>query len=123
MQYQNFMILSGLKRSRYERMARRGKLYRYTAGFIDFDDFVYHFYGHSAEIGINDWIEFAGWVDRFCGGPKDSDTDECQRNSDGAILRYNNVSNVFGVLHADNLIGTCFRPDEGRVYFEDKCKD
>jgi pyocin large subunit-like protein len=103
-------------------MVRRDKPYRYTNGFGSYEEFVDKYEKHAAELGLKTWLEFARWVDEFCGGPKNADTDEWTRSYDKALLRYNNVTRVFGVLRPGGIIGTCFPPDDGRQYFEDQCR-
>jgi len=115
------MILSRLTKSKYDRISRRGELYRYTNGFENFDKFLIHYYAHHQELGVESWAEFARWCDAFCGGPRNETTDECRRTN-GATLRYDNETNIFGVLHAGGIIGTCCWSDYGRQYFEDECR-
>jgi pyocin large subunit-like protein len=105
-------------------MVRRRKPYQHTNGYESYEDFIYHYNEHASELDLHSWLDFARWTDLFCGGPKDKDTLECTRRRDGATLRYNHRLNVFGVLRADGYIGTCYcpDPDDGRSYFNEKCK-
>ena len=98
------------------------KPYRYTRGFPSYGKFSDHFQKHGARLGLRTELQYARWIDRFCGGPTDADTDECMRLHDNSILRFHNATGVFGVLHIDGRIGTCFRPKRGRYYFDEECK-
>jgi len=96
--------------------------YKYTRGFEDYEDFRRHFRKHKSKLSIKTEIEYARLADKLCGGPRDANTDEAIRVHDNAKLRYNNATNVFGVLRPDNVIGTCFWSNTGRRYYEDECQ-
>lgn len=66
----------------------------------------------------NEYLEEA---DLFLGGAKNTDTEEHIRTTDGALLRYNRKTNVFGVLGSDGYIRTYYKPSSGEKYFRRNC--
>lgn len=101
----------------------------YTLGFIDPVDLAQHFEDHGHEFGVEIEEEYEMLADEFLGGPRDSNTYECVRKRDGARLRYNRVTDEFGVLTASGEILTYFKPDP-RIhkrptnwdYFQSECQ-
>ena len=74
--------------------------------------------------------EYARRADRIWGGravlvnlngPPLGSLEECTRGQDTARLRYNNLTNELGILHG-RIIGTFFRPKDGRAKFLFECK-
>jgi len=72
--------------------------------------------------------EYEALADTFLGGPNDPNTLECIRRRDGALLRYNPVTNEYGVLRKNGIIKTYFKPDVARHkkptnfdYFIEEC--
>jgi pyocin large subunit-like protein len=80
-----------------------------------------HFTKHGAEFGAADENDYLARADAFCYGQLDAHTEEHIRTTDGAVLRYNNLTNEFGVVGSDNFVKTYFKPSAGRRYFLRKC--
>jgi pyocin large subunit-like protein len=73
--------------------------------------------------------QYRDMADHFLGAPLQSipGTDECIRPG-GDVLRYNDATQEFGVLHIGGVVGTYFRVTLGRhkfatnrEYFEWRC--
>jgi pyocin large subunit-like protein len=80
-----------------------------------------HFNKHKAECGTTTEGEYAALAEAFCCGASDANTEEYVRTTDRAVLRYNRVTNEFGVVGNDGYIKTYFKPRAGRRYFLRKC--
>lgn len=93
----------------------------FTRGFETSAELTDHFVKHRAEFGVSTKEDYEALADAFCGGPRDASTQECSRRRDRAILRYNPVTNEFGVLHTNNYIGTYFKLSRGIRYFQEQC--
>jgi filamentous hemagglutinin len=100
----------------------------YTLGFESQAKLIRHFIKHGQEFSVITEAEYEKLADAFLGGPQDADTLECRRRSDGAILRYNPVTNEYGVLRRDGVMKTYFKPDVARHgkptnldYFLEEC--
>ncbi len=93
----------------------------FTSGFETPADLTDHFLKHRAEFSVSKEEDYEALADAFCGGPKNANTQECRRRRDGAVLRYNPVTNEFGVLHTGNYVGTYFKPSRGIRYFQEQC--
>lgn len=79
----------------------------FTLGFRDEISSLDHFSRHGARLGVATLEEYIKKADIFLGGPKDSDIIECVRQN-GNILRYNPVSDEFGVIDANKVILTFY---------------
>ena len=96
-----------------------------TRGFRTDEDRRLHFYKRGVDFGCVTSAQYERMADEFLGGPLPPDTAECTR-SGGALVRYNETTREFGVLHADGYIATYFRLTGAdaycRKYFADNCK-
>lgn len=70
-----------------------------------------HFGNHGVEFGASDEFHYERMADAFITGPKQHNTLECKRPRENDIIRYNFMSNEFGVLSYDGYIRTYFKPD------------
>jgi pyocin large subunit-like protein len=114
-------FLSG--ESRYWRMVRRERPYRCTNGFKGgYEAFHRHYRKHKAELHVKNEVDYARVADELWRNPIDPNVDECLRSHDGARIRYSSATGILGIVHPGDLIGTCFRPNTGRKYFENECK-
>lgn len=84
-----------------------------------------HIERHGSDFGAESAAEYLQQADDFMTGPAAVGTLEHVRLVDGALVRFNPNTDEFGVLHADGLLGTYFRPDPTRhglvdnlAYFE-----
>src|SRR2546423_1915160 len=100
-------FLKAWREARYRLWVLIFRPYRYTKGFANYERFIQHFDNRRSRFGLKTQLEYAKWADGFCGGTKDADTDECIR-SDGATVRFNNVTGLLGIVRSDNVIKTCF---------------
>jgi len=66
--------------------------------------------------------EYLDAADSFCGGAMDANTEEHIRSYDSARIRYNRVTNEFGIVGADGYIKTYYKPSAGERYFRRQCK-
>jgi hypothetical protein len=89
--------------------------YKYTSGFQSYEKFSDHLQKHGLQLGITTELEFARWTDAFCGGPRGPTVDEHVRSDDGSTVRFDNATNVCGILHPSGFIGSCF-PSNRRFY-------
>jgi filamentous hemagglutinin len=98
-------------------------------GFRTRGRLIQHFDDHGSDFGAADEAYYESLADAFLGGPKGDTVLECTRRYlDHARLRYNYVTQEFGVLAADNYILTYYKPDPAehgaptnRTYFERQC--
>ncbi len=85
-----------------------------------------HFNAHNQDFGSSDEFAYEQLADAFLGGALRPTTVECHRTQfDSARVRYDYVSQEFGVIDADGYILTYFKPDPAehgratnRAYFE-----
>ena len=103
-----------------------------TDGFATYQLLHGHYKKHvinNKEFGNISEREYARRADRIWGGkavpvnktgPPLGPLEECTRQSDGARLRYNNLTNELGILHG-RIIGMLFRPADGRAKFLFEC--
>jgi pyocin large subunit-like protein len=84
----------------------------YTRGFKDFADLMDHYQSHVSEFGVKAMgpTEYQELADAFLGGPTSAGVHEHTR-SKGDRLRFNPVTNEFGVLSASGFIRTYYKPD------------
>ncbi len=96
-----------------------------TKGFLDTGELIDHFVKHVTTqgdiTGITTEIEYLELADNFCAGPLDSNTVEHIRSYDGATIRYNTVSNEFGIVGSDGYIKTYYKPTANGRYFRRQC--
>lgn len=99
----------------------------YTTGFRSQQLETTHFLKHKAKLGYSNLQDYLSHADSFLGGAKDTDTEECFRISDGALVRYNSISQELGVL-LNNVILTYFKADpavhrrgSNQIYFQEEC--
>ena len=85
-----------------------------------------HFDDHTQDFGAaNEWA-YEALADAFLGGPLGATVIECFRTQfDGARVRYDYVSQEFGILDVNRYILTYFKPDPAehghstnRAYFD-----
>ncbi len=72
----------------------------FTNGFVDQASLMDHFSQHGWDFNAADEQEYQALADRFLGGSKAPGTDECTRFRNGDIIRYNHLTEEFGVLRA-----------------------
>lgn len=92
-----------------------------TNGFQNSVALTDHFVKHRDDFGVTTEAQYEQLADVFCGGPMDANTTQHIRSSDGAILRYNSVTNEFGVVGTDGCIRTYFKPRQGIAYYLRSC--
>jgi hypothetical protein len=80
-----------------------------TSGFESISQLRRHFSEHGHDFGARNANEYEQMADLFLGGNKPEGMHECVQNS-GARLRYDPVSEAFGVLGTQGIIGTYFKP-------------
>jgi hypothetical protein len=90
---------------------------QYTLGFPDRAMLLYKFDKHvtrQREFTYATADEYETHADRFLGGPRDADTEECVRTkrdgTPGDRVRYNRVTQEFGILGNDNVIRSYYIP-------------
>jgi hypothetical protein len=90
----------------------------YTLGFPDAKTLNYKFDKHvtiGKEFTFATAIEYELNADRFLGGPLNSSTVECFRKKlDGSVgdkIRYNKITQEFGILSNDNKIRSYYIPN------------
>ncbi len=81
------------------------------------------------EFGVATEEEYELLADTFLGAPLEQGAIECTRVSNGDIIRYNRMTDEFGVCSADGFIKTYFKPDPAfhrqptnPDYFRKECK-
>ena len=83
----------------------------YTLGFPDKELLAQHFDEHHIEFGVATEDEYELLADTFLGGPLDDGALECIRGSNGDVIRYNRLTDEFGVRGTDGFIRTYFKPN------------
>lgn len=106
-------------------------LCRHTDGFETYEDFARHVRKHAHKVGItSDW-RYLKRADSLFGevavkanhtGAPLGRLEECRRQRDLAVLRYNNPTNEIAIRHG-SLIATCFSDTRTnlRPYFLREC--
>lgn len=97
-----------------------------TLGFRFRWQFEEHFDAHGADFQARDEAHYEALADAFLGGVKGQTVIEYTRTQfDQALVRYDYLTQAFGILSADNYIQTYYKPDPGehgratnRAYFE-----
>lgn len=92
----------------------------FTNGFPDQETLELKFDKHvtqGREFSYVDANEYGRQADRFLGGPMDADTEECVRKKRnggiGDTVRYNRLTQEFGVLGNDGTIRSYYVPRPG----------
>lgn len=97
----------------------------YTNGFVDAATLTHKFDKHvilQGEFpGVTTEAEYFTLADEFCGGARDANTQEHIRSYDSAVLRYNRITNEFGIVGNDGFIRTYYKPTAGERYFIRNC--
>jgi pyocin large subunit-like protein len=96
-----------------------------TNGFLTDDLLEEHFDKHVIRKKdfphITTELEYLEEADTFCGGVLGANTQEHIRSYDGAKLRYNKKTNVFGIVDSNGFIRTYYKPSGGERYFRSVC--
>lgn len=82
----------------------------YTNGFSNDKALIDHFTRHGPLLGINTEKEYEERADIFCGAPLDpaqTHIHECTRRG-GDKIRYNQLTEEWGVLSSGNVIRTYY---------------
>jgi len=89
---------------------------------------VQHYDRLRQEVGATDAVHYLALADRFLGGPIGPTVRECMRRSDGATIRWDYVSQEFGILNASGYIVTYYIAmpkwhgfPSNRTYFQYEC--
>ncbi|MBI3909532.1 MAG: hypothetical protein HY320_01195 [Armatimonadetes bacterium] len=100
----------------------------FTSGF-DPARLADHFAKHSGDFGAKTAAEYEAMADAFLGGPLPTDAIQATRVGGGDLVRYNPVTNEFGVLAKSGVIRSYFKPDpkvhglpSNPDYFHAECK-
>jgi hypothetical protein len=97
----------------------------YTNGFRDVNELRRHFFAHGGPLGCASTLAYEALADAFVGGPLGTHVAECTRPG-GDRVRYNQVTQEYGVLTARSIIRTYLilrgTPAHNRVYFCARCK-
>lgn len=87
-----------------------------------------HFDDHKDEVGARDEAHYEQLASDFLSEERPSNTLECIRKRDRARIRYNCVTQEFGIVTEDGIVQTYFKPDPrfhgkstNRAYFEWEC--
>jgi hypothetical protein len=80
-----------------------------TNGFESLMQLKRHFSEHGADFGASNPNEYEKWADVFLGGSKPEHVHECVRQG-GAKVRYDPNTEAFGVLDADRVCRTYYKP-------------
>jgi hypothetical protein len=80
-----------------------------TNGFESVEQLKLHFRKHGGDFGASNANEYEQMADEFLGGDKQEGVHECVRAC-GAKLRYDPRNEAYGVLDAQSIIRTYFRP-------------
>lgn len=88
-----------------------------------------HFARHGVDFGARTEEEYEAMADKFLGGPLSIGTRQCVTSTNGDLIRYNFLTEEFGVLSKDGVIRTYMKPKPSahrrrtnNVYFEERCK-
>ena len=96
----------------------------FTHGFRDYNELRRHFISHGGALGCATSLGYEAMADAFLGGPIGADVAECPRGGD--LVRYNQVTQEFGVLTSGGVIRTYLilrkSPVQNRLYFLRNCK-
>jgi pyocin large subunit-like protein len=103
----------------------------FTNGFMNTDELMEHFTDHAIEFGVSTPQAYLDLADAFLGGPVTKGTMECTRivRWRGDRVRYNTVTEEFGVMTRQRVIITYFKPvptiehefATNEEYFDNNC--
>jgi hypothetical protein len=103
----------------------------YTNGFNREESLIDHFTRHGGMLGVSTKEEYLERADEFCGRPRDpSETHihECIRPREGDRIRYNELTEEWGVLCSYNVVRTYYilttaiqKHGSGLAYFQSEC--
>lgn len=80
-----------------------------TKGFRNQGQLNRHYQEHGGDFGASNPTDYESMADAFLGGSKPSGTKECTRMG-GDILRYDPLTEAFGILGADGVIRSFYKP-------------
>src|ERR1039458_5993864 len=80
-----------------------------TNGFLNLKQLNRHYTSHGAEFGAKSATEYQTLADMFLGGTRVQPIEECFRGK-GDIVRFNPVTDEYGVLDSGGTIRTYFKP-------------
>jgi pyocin large subunit-like protein len=83
----------------------------FTLGFVDRKSLAHHHQRHRAEFGWISEERYAADADTFLGSPLDPATQFEGRRKNGDVVRFDQVTNEFGILSSDRHIVSYFKPD------------
>lgn len=81
-----------------------------TLGFFSGPELADHFKRHGAGVGAPDALTYQALADQFLGTPCSTGCAERTR-ANGDKVRYNHITNEFGILRGDGVIRTYFKPN------------
>ena len=87
------------------------RLVPFTLGFRSPRKRARHFADHAIDFGVTTEADYEQMADIFLGEALQPHTYERIRTNNGDIVRYNSVTEEYGVLSSDNYIRTYFKPD------------
>ena len=101
----------------------------YTLGFQNTNLLHSHHQKHGADFGAIGLDEYETLADAFLGGPRVAACFECVR-SNGDFVRYNPMTDEFGVISNTRIIKTYYKPQPSdrikyptnTVYFREQCR-
>ena len=102
----------------------------FTLGFETYVDLIDHYGRHGQELGALDPVDYERMADEFMGQPPADPALVLQcRRRNGDLVRYNQVTEEFGVLRRDLVIKSYYRADpqvhkceNNLVYFRQECR-
>ena len=80
-----------------------------TNGFLNPRQLNRHYASHGAEFGAKSATQYQALADMFLGGIRVQPIEECVRDK-GDIVRFNPVTDEYGVLDSGSTIRTYFKP-------------
>lgn len=87
-----------------------------------------HFDLHGEDFGAENESQYELLAASFMAGEPGAQTLQCVRPTDRSRIRYNYLTQEFGIVSTDNFILTYFKPDPrwhgkstNRAYFESEC--
>lgn len=81
----------------------------HTRGFASDRQLNRHFAKHARDLGLKTIAEYEECADRFLGSARPSHVRECTRRH-GDLVRFDPVTDLYGILGTGGVIRTCFRP-------------
>ena len=70
-----------------------------------------HFSDHGADFGAANAADYEAKADAFLNCPLSADCEERIRARDNAMIRFNTVTDEFGVVSDDGFLLTYYKPD------------